>query len=215
MSEPFVTYEPGVPLPEKACEKCGGTGQVEFCAAKKPGPIGALPKPPVCFSCPVCHGAGKAPLRVLVEEGDWPDCGVDIPGVTWFKINAPDSLAVLLREGGGFDSANIYHGLRIRTQADVAHIADLVLLPGNKFLLVEPEEVIDLTGFLAGIGWVVVRIPREAAQHNPNEDAYSQTVEYIARFIDRRKWAKSIVNDCHELGVPVYCQELGVFEEGI
>jgi len=205
---PFVTYEPGVPLPEKVCKKCEGRGENRFGPPEMSGREHHNP-------CVICHGTGKAPLRVLVEEGDWPDCGVDIPGVTWFKINAPDSLAVLLREGGGFDSANIYHGLRIRTQADVAHIADLVLLPGNKFLLVEPEEVIDLTGFLAGIGWVVVRIPREAAQHNPNEDAYSQTVEYIARFIDRRKWAKSIVNDCHELGVPVYCQELGVFEEGI
>ena len=217
MSEPFVTYEPGVPLPEKVCERCGGTGYPVH-GFYDDGGIWIEGSP-----CPDCHGTGKAQLRVLVEQPDGEEAFLDLLDDTnerldddWFVL-INDFLPV--KKGYTQDDlqGNIYHGLRIRTQADVAHIADLVRLPGGRWLLVEPEEWLGLTGHLEGIGWVVVRVKPCAAC--AGRQAFVQDeceeCEGWGLSVAGYDWAENIVNDCQRLGVPVYCQELGVFEEGI
>ena len=230
---PFVTYEPGVPLPEKVCKKCEGRGEDFSSAWEEPG---RKEFPP----CPDCHGSGKAPLRVLVEQPGDSEALDDLLmeasdhlNDEWFVLLSDLSMAAKCYTEADY-CANIHLGIRIRRQADVAHIADLVRLPGKKFLLVEPEEVIDFVGevprvtaemardsdflerageplldepgrLLDGIGWVVVRCP--------SPDCVSQGHVYDpATYL---AWMQNVVNQCQAAGMPVYCQELGVFEEGI
>ena len=193
---PFVTYEPGVPLPEKVCKKCEGRGENRFGPPEMSGREHHNP-------CVICHGTGKAPLRVLVEEGDWPPAPIQHHAV--YKLVCHTCIEDWMNNSYHRNKTlpNYAWGLRIRTQADVAHIADLVRLPGGRWLLVEPEEWLDLEVHLAGIGWVVVR---------PRKRTYDATFADLVLAGDAEQM-QSIVNDCHKLGVPVYCQELGVREE--